>query len=264
MLHPWIRQPNRTRIRAVISAMGLPRAIAFAGCVVTAVLYAQASWAGSIIITATPFASPGASMATVRLDLTIVDNGGAPDCGGFVIQRRLWWPSCSYAGQVQCILRQPGTRTLQFYDGVPANCTLEYEVVGYMVFGGQCAIPSNTYDFRRTFDPHGWGFPVSVFTTVGPDPTPVAQGTVTTANEPTAAYSITPVCSDGCEWAWQGNDAEALPYLNTGTHVWVYGTIDYCCNCCGWMVTATQVVPHECSTVAIAPHAWGQVKRLYR
>jgi hypothetical protein len=215
------------------------------------------------VITATPFSSPGVPTAAVRLDLSIEDTGGVPDCTAFVIERRTMFPLCGNAVRVECIPRQSGTRVLQFFDSVSPNTSYRYEVVGYSGPAGICLFPSDPFAFQQAFDPHTWAFPIIVYTTVGPDPTPVAQGTLIDPVDASATFQIAS-CPDGCSGnGWQGYGAAAAPYINSGANVWVYGTIDYCCNCCGWLIGATQVTPHDCLTIATETQAWGQVKRLY-
>lgn len=226
---------------------------------------AQPVQANSIQITATSSSSPGMSTGNVRLDLQIEDNGGVPDCGAFVIMRKPIFP-CGSPLEIQCIIRQTGTRTLQFFDTVSANTSYRYEVVGYSTpYPGVplCSGPSSPSEFQRSFDPNGFGFPIQVFTTVGPDPTPIAQGRLTQPVDACHLFGLQN-CADGCNAVMGGDGDAATPYIDTDVDVWLYGTIEYCCNSCTWVLTATQVVPHGCGPVAVASQPWSQVKALYR
>ena len=71
--------------------------------------------AGSIVIQLTPYSAPGVPNAAVQIDLTINDTGGASDCTSFGLRRQAVYPCDASAPQlIQCIARQPGTRTLLF------------------------------------------------------------------------------------------------------------------------------------------------------
>lgn len=230
---------------------------------------ASPAFARGIDIQLTPHSAPGVPTASVQIDLTIEDTGGASDCTSFALRRRAVYPCDRSAPQViQCIPRQPGTRTLQFYDNVALDTTYLYDVVGY---GPSFAPPgtclfflSDQHTFQQVFDPHGWAFPILAWTTVGPDPTPIAHGRLLPPVDASANFALES-CSDGCPDAWQGYAGpEVLQYIGTDTELLLYGNVSYCCNCCGWLFDITSAVPQPCVPLAVQPRTWSNFKRLYR
>ena len=57
---------------------------------------------------------------------------------------------------------------------------------------------------------------------------------------------------------------ELNQYIGTGTEVDLYGTVEYCCNCCGFLLNVTSVARHPCASVAVTSRSWTSVKRLYQ
>ena len=217
-------------------------------------------------LAAASFSAPGSVHAGVILDVQINDSGGASDCLTIGIRRRAIYPCGPWIG-IQCIPRQSGVRTLQLIDGsVDLNTSYVYEAVGYGFVPAACVFQSDPSAFNRAFDPTGWGFPIIVFTTVGPDPTPIAHGRLVVSHDATPAFQIES-CADGCPTYFGSGygTPELNPYIGTDTEVFLYGTIAYCCNCCGHLMNVTSVVPHSClPPIAVDMKAWADVKQLYK
>jgi hypothetical protein len=233
-------------------------AIGVLGCVAPAV-------AGSITIALTPYSDPAAPNGAVGINLTINDTGGASGCTSIGIRRRAVFP-CGGSGQViLCIPRQAGTRVLQFYDVVPRNTSYFYDAIGFGTLpAGVCGFQSDQYAFQQAFDATGWGFPIWAWTTVGPDPTPIAHGRLVQPVDASANFAIE-YCTDSCIGLGEGfGSPDVAQYVGAGTEVFLYGTASYCCNCCGFLIQATSAVPQPCPPVSVEPRAWSNVKQLYR
>jgi hypothetical protein len=218
--------------------------------------------AGSIILSATNNATPG----YVTLDVTITDTGGAPDCTAFALIRRAILP-CGAPVQIECIPRQGASQTLQFQDTVARNTSYMYEVQGH---GGPLGLPicgyrTNSYEFQQAFDPHTWGFPILAFLTVGPNPTPIAHGTLLQPFDAAATFNLDP-CPGSCPTGFDAGagTSDLNQYIGAGTAVDLYGTVQYCCNCCGFLLDVTSVAPRPCEPTAVSSRSWTNVKHLYQ
>ncbi len=233
--------------------------------VVAAAFAATSAFAGSIHMTATSLSAPGSPHAGVILDVQIDDTGGASDCVGIGIRRRAIYP-CGPWTCIQSIPRQSGARTLQVFDGgVDLNTSYVYEAVGQAVLPICGLFASDPTAFSRAFDPTTWGFPIIVFATVGPDPTPIAHGKLVLQQDASSAFAIE-TCAEGCPWYFRAGYGfpELSQYIGTDTEVLLYGTVEYCCNCCGHLLHVTSAVPSPCAPVAVAMKTWADVKQLYK
>jgi hypothetical protein len=212
---------------------------------------APAAFGGSITMTLTPSSAP----AAVAVDLTITDTGGAAGCTYIMIRRRAIFP-CGLVDVVQFIPRQLGTWTVQFTDTVNPNTSYEYRAFGF----GSCT----ESEFQEEFDPYGYGFPIKAYTTVGPDPTPIAHGRLVTSIDASAQFGLEP-CSDSCAGAYGGSAGpEVLQYIDTGTELYLYGTLPFCCSSSGWLFQVTSAAPHPCPPIAVETRTWSNLKQLYR
>lgn len=224
--------------------------------------------ASSITITATPFAT--SETAITVLDVVINDDGSLPECTLFRIVRRAIYP-CGVGQSVVCIEREVGTsRSLQFSDqAVQPNTSYVYQVVGegsaFPPLPALCELSTRCDDieFAQAFDPSGWGFPIISIVSMGPEPTPVAHARLLPPLDAVATFSLEP-CQDSCPTFFgQGaGGPEINQYVGTGTAVLLYGTVSYCCNCCGFILSANAAMPQSC-TVAAENLPWSQVKVLY-
>ena len=223
--------------------------------------------AGSIVIDATPFADANSTM--VALEVTITDNGELlPDCATFGIRRRAIYP-CGPWEDVACIARENGTRTLYFVDDeVERNTTYQYEAIGYATSEAPCTVPfADGFAFQDAFFYSGFPFPILAFVSVGPDPTPVAQGQLVSQDDAAANVAFRSQCSNSCLQLF-GAGGWGLPgvaaYFDTGIDVLVYGIIQYNGNSAGYTLGATAAEPRQCPPIAIGAKTWTDVKRLYR
>jgi hypothetical protein len=225
---------------------------------------ASSALAGRIDIVLTPLATPGESNAGVVIDVTITDTGGAPTCTNIGIRRRAVY----YCGGLNswqlagCIARQSGT--VRLFDTVSANTSYVYEAIGYTGASGACGPPSDPAEFLAAFDYTGWGFPILAYTSVGPDPTPIGHGRLLTNPDATPNFYLES-CAISCPGIASGiGPPEVIQYVGTGIEVLVYGTVSYCCNCCGYLIYATSAVPMPCAPVGVEERPWSTLKRLYR
>jgi len=217
--------------------------------------------ASSIVLSATNTPTPG----LVTLDLTINDTGGAPGCTAFSLIRRAILP-CGAPTRIQCIPRQGGSQTLQFQDTVAPNTSYIYEVHGSGAWGFPlCYYATDSYEFQHAFDPHGWAYPIQAFLTVGPNPTPIAHGTLLQPIDGSTTFRLQ-TCSEDCPTGFEAGSgpADLSQYIGTGTEVYLYGTVQYCCNSAGFLLGVTSVAPGPCGPVAVSLRPWTSVKRLYQ
>jgi hypothetical protein len=224
--------------------------------------------AGQIEMTVTPYAQESEPNGLVILDIAITDPSGAADCDVIVINRKAIYP-CGDWQTVTCIPRPDGTtETVQVFDTLPTNVSYMYEAVGYRALPvpSLCPplLPCDLLTFRQQFSPTGWGFPIIAVVSLGAEPPPVAHGTLVTPVDAAANFMIEP-CADSCPdyFLQGGGGANLLQYVDTGTEVFVYGNVSYCCNCCGHLIYGADAEPRTC-TVAVENRSWGQLKQLFR
>jgi len=198
----------------------------------------------------------------VTVTVTIQDTGGAPDCGSFHLVRTTLVYS-EPATETRCIPRTIGTTTThQFIDTLPPNRAFHYTVVGMMCFAPCVCISQSDQDvFNSTFSP--WGLGIHAYVDTGPaESTPIAHGRLWSTGFAYPTHSI-----EGCpgtEDLGAFASPDALPYVDTGIELLVYGSAFFDVQN-GPMVSVTSVVPWTCEEpVGVDPRSWGSVKALYR
>src|SRR5262245_60379643 len=217
--------------------------------VMLAPMLAAAAYAGSIEFTGTAF-----SDRTV-LSVTIVDDGGAPDCENFWITR---------GGELRYFIpRVAATATYEFTDtDVQPNTQYRYDLIGYRLLFG---IPSDQYEFCRAFD-GGCDAGRGVWANWGP--VPIGRGRLIRDGrygEPWSAGVAFIACSRNEDAAMSmGVPDELQHYIDSGATVFVRGHWFRVSQQHGDGVRAEEIVPDLCPPTATEPSTWSHVKRTYR
>ncbi len=206
----------------------------------------------------------------VELTVTLEDDGSVPEFTSIAIERRPF--ACGGRGVVvACIPRTPGTRSdHRFIDrDVQPGHAYTYELVPFIaptgvpaelcLFGGE---PSA--EFNRAFgDEWGWlGFQTHAL--VGQGAVPLARGRLkaTGADRRVTVLDACGCTNDAAVHPWVVPE-EALPYVDTPTHLEIYGVVYFDNWQNGFGVNVTEVVPTECIT-SVVRSSWSNLKRLYR
>jgi hypothetical protein len=212
---------------------------------------------GSLTLTAT------ASGNVVTVDVTIVDHGGAPDCGGFhLVRGTVFWPDPGT--ETRCIPRQVGTTTTHhFEDVLPTNRAYYYTVVGMSCLAPcVCICPSDQTAFYAAFG-SPWGLGFHSYVNIGPpESTVVGHGQVTSTGWAYPTHALLGCPGKGSWGALASPDA--VPYADTGTELLVFGAPFFDVQN-GSLLRMSSVQPWPCnSPVSAQQRSWGRLKSLYR
>jgi hypothetical protein len=203
------------------------------------------------------FAAPAAGNGTIdiqtqsfdnfiAIDVIVQDDGLGTGCTSFTLQRRSVLDCDGTEVTLATIPRQSGTH--QVFDGpLPPNTAYKYRIV-------PCA------GFHWAYD-CGYGLGITAYAmTTGPGLTPIGHGTLESPGTP---YSFVYCGGYDCSGANVVSvSPQALPYVNSGIPVIVYGTFERNCQW-EWFYLITQAVPASC-TVGVEGGSWSTVKVLFR
>lgn len=199
----------------------------------------------------------------VTVDVTIEDNGGAADCGGFHLIRGTVFGQ-EPGVETRCIPREIGTTaTHQFVDVLPADRAYYYRVVGMWCVGPcACPYPSDPDAFNTAFG-SPWGLGFTAYVNTGPaEQTPVALGEIVAT-----PGRYPPRFVEGCPGlgSWGATTSpDAEDYVDTGETVLIFGAPFFDVQN-GPLLQIARVVPWSCDTpVALDQRTWGKIKEFYR
>lgn len=182
----------------------------------------------------------------IAVDVIVQDDGLGTGCTSFTLQRRSLLECDDAYVTLATIPRVNGTH--QVFDGpLPPNSAYKYRIL-------PCAGFEWAYDC-------GYGLGITALAaTTGPGVTPIGHGTLESPGTP---YSFVYCGGYDCSGANVVYvSPQALPYVNSGIEVVIYGTLERNCQW-EWFYLVSEAVPASC-TVDVAPSTWSAAKGIFR